>query len=130
MPELPNDSALDVVVVPRSHDLGDNFVVRRALPSREKRMVGPFVFLDQMGPHLFTSGRGLAASKAGIARLVLLGGEAMDGPRYLAWNFVSSSTERIEQAKKDWREQNFPKVPAETEFIPLPELMGRPVRFP
>ena len=44
MYELPEDSALEVVVMPSSHDLGDNFVVRRALPSRQKRMVGPFVF--------------------------------------------------------------------------------------
>ena len=57
--ELPPDSALEVVVVPRTHDLGDNFEVRRALPSRQKRMIGPFVFLDQMGPHVFSLGQGL-----------------------------------------------------------------------
>ena len=54
-------------------------------------------------------------------RLVILGGEPLDGPRYIAWNFVSSSKERIEQAKGDWRNQNFPRVPGETEFIPLPD---------
>ncbi len=54
---LPSDSALEVVVVPRTHDLGDGFEVRRALPSRQRRMVGPFVFLDQMGPHLFAPAR-------------------------------------------------------------------------
>ena len=53
------DSALDVLVVPRTHDLGDGFNVRRALPSRERRMVGPFVFLDQMGPHTCSAGHGL-----------------------------------------------------------------------
>lgn len=53
------DSAIDVVVVPRTHELGDNFEVRRALPSRQRRMVGPFVFLDQMGPHVFSPGQGL-----------------------------------------------------------------------
>jgi redox-sensitive bicupin YhaK (pirin superfamily) len=307
MDELPPDGALEVVVVPPTHDLGDNFEVRRALPSRQKRMVGPFVFLDQMGPHTFTSGRGLdvrphphiglatvtylfsgeilhrdslgsvqsirpgdvnwmtagrgivhsertapemrlqdstlyglqcwvalptaqeecspdfrhtgvadlpfeqaegvsariiagsflghrspvqtlselffvdlnvqpgarleipadyteralyvvegkldlgsdgmfdagqllvlkpgrrttlAAAGPGAARLMFLGGEPMDGPRYLAWNFVSSSKERIEQARQDWREQNFPKVPGETEFIPLPDIPGKPVRYP
>ncbi|MGI4847395.1 MAG: pirin family protein, partial [Janthinobacterium lividum] len=52
-------SALDIVVVPRVHDLGDHFEVRRALPSQQKRMVGPFVFLDQMGPHRFLPGSGL-----------------------------------------------------------------------
>ena len=301
------ESALEVVVVPRTHDLGDRFEVRRALPSRSRRMVGPFVFLDQMGPHVFSAGQGLdvrphphiglatvtyllegeilhrdslgtvqpirpgevnwmtagsgivhsertaqeqrghesalfglqcwvalprkheeadasfvhlgagqlpelegegatariiagsffgktspvptmsdifyvdlrlepgariempaeyaeqalyvvegtldlgrdgsfeagqllvlkpgaavtlrAAGAAG-ARVMLLGGEPMDGPRYLTWNFVSSSAERIEQAKQDWKAQTFPKVPGETEFIPLPDLPGKPVLYP
>jgi len=58
------------------------------------------------------------------ARLLLLGGAAMDGPRYLFWNFVASSRERIEQAKADWKAGRFGKVPGdETEFIPLPEGM-------
>ncbi len=300
-------SALEVVVVPRTHDLGDKFEVRRALPSTRHRMVGPFVFLDQMGPAVFSAGRGLdvrphphiglatvtylfdgeilhrdslgtvqairpgevnwmtagsgivhsertapemrqresslsglqcwvalptaqeeiapafahigadelpveegegvaatiiaggfggrrsplqtlselfyvdvrlqagarlaippdypeqaiyvvegridlgrdgvfdagrllvlkpgahltvAADGSSPARIMLLGGEPMDGSRYLAWNFVSSSAERIEQAKEDWRKQNFPKVPGEVEFIPLPDLPGKPVRYP
>jgi redox-sensitive bicupin YhaK (pirin superfamily) len=296
MNKLPLDNELEAVVVPLPHDLGDNFIVRRVLPSKQKRAVGPFVFLDHMGPHRFTAGNGLdvrphphiglatvtylfsgeilhrdnlgsvqmirpgdvnwmtagrgivhsertapetrlhdttlsglqcwvglptaleecdpvfkhtsvaelpfieangmsarviagsfmgyqspvqtsselffvdlnlqsgaqveiptdyseraiylvegkvdlgsddvfeagqllvfkpgrrilLSSNSGTARLVLLGGEPLDGPRHLAWNFVSSSTERIEQAKQDWREQKFPKVPGETEFIPLP----------
>ncbi len=305
--DLPPDNALEVIVVPRTADLGDGFEVRRALPSRQKRMVGPFVFLDQMGPHTFSAGHGLdvrphphiglatvtylftgeilhrdslgsvqaiqpgdvnwmtagsgivhsersapetrqhesslfglqcwvalprareecapdfrhtgvaelpveegegvsarviagsfcgrrspvatlsdlfyvelrlqpgariavpaeyaeqalyvvagsidlgpdgthgagqllvikpgksvtltAAGTQG-AHLMLLGGEPMDGPRYLRWNFVSSSAERIAQAEQDWREQRFARVPEETEFIPLPDLPGRPVRYP
>jgi redox-sensitive bicupin YhaK (pirin superfamily) len=308
MPDLSQpDSALDVIVVPRTHDLGDNFEVRRALPSKQRRMVGPFVFLDQMGPHVFSVGKGLdvrphphiglatvtylydgeilhrdsvgsvqaiqpgdvnwmtagrgivhsertapearkresalsglqcwvalpqsheetdpsfrhigknelpveedkgvtarivagafygrqspvpalsalfqvdvilqpgakidvpadypeqaiyvtqgtldlgrdglfeagqllvlkpgrnvtiAAHGAAPARAMLLGGEPMDGPRYLAWNFVSSSADRLEQAKEDWRAQRFAKVPDETEFIPMPDLPGKPVRYP
>lgn len=55
------------------------------------------------------------------ARLMLLGGEPMDGPRHLWWNFVSSSKERIEAAKRDWKEGRFGKVPGDDEFIPLPE---------
>ncbi len=54
------------------------------------------------------------------ARLMLLGGAAMDGPRHIWWNFVSSRKERIEQAKEDWRSGRFKPVPGETEFIPLP----------
>ncbi len=55
------------------------------------------------------------------ARFVIVGGDPMDGPRYIWWNFVSSSKERIEQAKEDWRQARFDTVPGETEFIPLPE---------
>ncbi|MDQ7968894.1 MAG: pirin family protein [Oxalicibacterium faecigallinarum] len=303
----PDLSALETVVVPRTRDLGDNFEVRRALPTTRKRMVGPFVFLDQMGPHGFEAGHGLdvrphphiglatvtylldgeiehrdsvgsvqiirpgavnwmtagsgivhsertnlqtrqhpsslfglqcwvalpkkyeevAPSFAHIAadalpviqgdgasavivagdffgkkapvptlsdlfyvdvrlepgarldmpadypeqavyvvegaldlgrdgifeagqllvlkpdtavtlrgggfaptRLMLLGGEPMDGARYLMWNFVSSSPDRLEQAKEDWREQRFARVPGESEFIPMPDLPGKPVGYP
>jgi redox-sensitive bicupin YhaK (pirin superfamily) len=301
------ESMLETIVVPRTHDLGGGFEVRRALPHKDRRMVGPFVFLDQMGPHVFNAGTGIdvrphphiglstvtdllegeishrdslgtvqdirpgavnwmtagkgivhsertgpqarangstlhglqcwvalpkskeekdpsfshiaadqlpvlegegatariiageyfgkrapvpvespmfyvdlalqpgarlpmpaaygeqaiyvvegtldlgrdgrfeagqllvlkpgatvtlaATAHAGV-RVMLLGGEPMDGPRYLTWNFVSSSSDRIEQAKEDWKAQRFPQVPGETEFIPLPDLPGRPVRYP
>jgi redox-sensitive bicupin YhaK (pirin superfamily) len=56
------------------------------------------------------------------ARIQPLGGEPMDGPRYIWWNFVSSSQERIDQAKEDWRQKRFDSVPGDTEeFIPLPD---------
>jgi redox-sensitive bicupin YhaK (pirin superfamily) len=52
---------------------------------------------------------------------VTFGGAPLDAPRYLDWNFVSSSRERLEQAKADWRAGRFPKVPGDdVEFIPLP----------
>lgn len=300
------DQTLAAVIVPRTRDLGDRFEVRRALPSTERRMVGPFVFFDQMGPHRFapgsgldvrphphiglatvtylfegeilhrdslgtvqpirpgevnwmTAGRGIVHSErtapavrqaehplfglqcwvalpkaheeaepgfmhakadrlpveegegvhaviiageffgrrspvpvlsdlfyvyvrleAGArftvppeheeraiyvvqgrldlgpegvfeagqllvlapgksvsvaavnpgARLMLLGGEPMDGPRAVVWNFVGSSHERLEQAKEDWKNQRFPPVPDETEWIPLPDLPGRPIFYP
>ena len=54
------------------------------------------------------------------ARFMLLGGEPMDGPRHLWWNFVSSRKERIEQAKAKWAAGRFDTVPGESEFIPLP----------
>ncbi len=296
-------TAVETVVVPRTRDLGDRFEVRRALPSVERRMVGPFVFLDQMGPTRFEAGRGidvrphphiglatvtylfdgeilhrdsigsvqairpgdvnwmtagrgivhsersapevraagstlaglqcwvalpqrheedepafahiaaselpLEAAEGATARIIageffgrrspvhtlsplfyvdvqmqpgarlvvpaayaeqaiyvvggeldlgrdgrfaagrllvlkpgasvtlgntglvatrvmLLGGEPMDGPRHLNWNFVSSSTDRIEQARDDWRHQRFAPVPGETEFVPLPESPAKP----
>ncbi|HEX6929985.1 MAG TPA: pirin family protein [Gammaproteobacteria bacterium] len=297
---------VDVVVVPRSSDLGDGFVVQRALPAATRRMVGPFVFFDQMGPTVMTAGQGLdvrphphiglatvtylfageilhrdslgsvqpirpgavnwMTAGSGIAhsertppelrpvdaplfgiqswvalprqheesapafvhhpeaslpvfdadgahlrliagslhgahapartasamfyvdatldphaalqlpaeheeraayvvegamqvgrdtfeagrlvvfkpgmpvtlrasaartRLMLLGGEPMDGPRHVWWNFVSSSRERIEQAKADWKAGRFGAVPGETEFIPLPpEKKPPPVKYP
>jgi len=56
------------------------------------------------------------------SRLMLLGGEPMDGPRHIWWNFVSSSQERIRQAKEDWRSKRFALVPGDDkEFIPLPD---------
>lgn len=304
---MAENNALDIVVVPRTRDLGDGFEVRRALPSAERRMVGPFVFFDQFGPTVFSAGKGLdvrphphiglatvtylfdgeilhrdslgtvqpirpgevnwmtagrgivhsertapqvrrhgsslsglqcwvalprdheetdpgfmhagsealpveegdgvsatvvagrfcakqspvpvlsdmlyvdlrlepgarfaipaeydeqalyvvqgsidlgrdgvsdagrllvlkpgasidlACSGTSAARVMLLGGEPMDGPRYVVWNFVSSSRERIEQAKQDWRDQAFPGVPEESEFIPLPGDVAPPVDYP
>ncbi len=56
------------------------------------------------------------------AHVMIVGGAAMDGPRHLWWNFVSSRKERIEQAKAEWAAGHFGKVPGdEIEFIPLPE---------
>jgi redox-sensitive bicupin YhaK (pirin superfamily) len=56
------------------------------------------------------------------ARLIVLGGDPMDSPRHIWWNFVSSSKERIRQAQEDWRAKRFALVPGdEKEFIPLPE---------
>ncbi|MFM9943019.1 MAG: pirin family protein [Hyphomicrobiaceae bacterium] len=55
------------------------------------------------------------------ARLMVLGGEPMDGPRHIWWNFVSSSKDRIDAAKADWAQKRFPLVPTdEVEFTPLP----------
>ena len=56
------------------------------------------------------------------ARVMLFGGAPLDGERRLWWNFVSSRAERIEQAKADWREGRFERVPGDAdEFIPLPD---------
>ncbi|MGE0747506.1 MAG: pirin family protein [Rhodospirillales bacterium] len=70
---------------------------------------------------VFAPGSKPVLTARGAARLVLLGGEPMDGPRHIWWNFVSSRSERIEQAKADWKAGRFAAVPGETEFIPLPE---------
>jgi redox-sensitive bicupin YhaK (pirin superfamily) len=70
---------------------------------------------------VFRPGDRITVKATKPARIMLLGGTAMKGPRYIWWNFVSSSKERIEQAKADWKSGRFDPVPDETEFIPLPE---------
>ncbi|HLT89516.1 MAG TPA: pirin family protein [Woeseiaceae bacterium] len=71
----------------------------------------------------------IAAPEA--ARVLLLGGAPMDGPRHIWWNFVSSSRERIQAAAEDWRAGRFDRVPGETEFIPLPDRpLPPPVDYP
>ena len=55
------------------------------------------------------------------SKILIIGGEAFKEPRYMYWNFVASSEERLERAKQQWREQAFGRVPGESEFIPLPE---------
>jgi redox-sensitive bicupin YhaK (pirin superfamily) len=64
------------------------------------------------------------------ARLLLLGGEPLDAPRHVWWNFVSSRRERIAQAADDWKAGRFPTVPGENEFIPLPERAPGIVDYP
>lgn len=62
----------------------------------------------------------LALQAAREARVMIIGGQPL-GQRFMWWNFVSSSQQRIEQAKQDWSAGRFAAVPGETEFIPLPE---------
>jgi redox-sensitive bicupin YhaK (pirin superfamily) len=56
----------------------------------------------------------------GGAHFVLIGGDALDGPRHMWWNFVSSRRERIEQAGDDWAAQRMGRIPGEHDFVPLP----------
>ncbi|MCB1489614.1 MAG: pirin family protein [Bauldia sp.] len=71
---------------------------------------------------VFKPGDSLVVEALAPTRLMLLGGEAMDGPRHIWWNFVSSSKERIEEAKNDWKMGRFDKVFGDEEdFIPLPD---------
>jgi redox-sensitive bicupin YhaK (pirin superfamily) len=62
-------------------------------------------------------------SASSTTRLVLIGGAPL-GHRHMVWNFVSSSLQRIVQARKDWQEQRFDPVPGETDFIPLPPSLS------
>jgi hypothetical protein len=58
--------------------------------------------------------------------VVIIGGAPLDGPRFLLWNFVSSTKSRLQQAVEDWREQRMGAVPGDAEFIPLPANLPVP----
>ena len=58
--------ALELVIVPRTRDLGDGFEVRRALPHGKRQMVGPFIFFDHFGPVQFVSGKGMEIGRAHV----------------------------------------------------------------
>ena len=70
---------------------------------------------------IFRPGDRITVKALRKTRMMFLGGSALEGPRHIWWNFVSSSKERIEHAKADWKAGRFEHVPGEHEFIPLPE---------
>jgi redox-sensitive bicupin YhaK (pirin superfamily) len=76
--------------------------------------VGEFVVID-------AASGAVQLQAAEDSRLMLAGGAPLDGPRYVEWNFVSSSRERIEAARQQWRERRFAPVPGDPERIPLPD---------
>ena len=64
------------------------------------------------------------------ARVMILGGPQLEQPRFVWWNFVSSSKDRIHRAAAEWRDGRFPRVPGDDEAIPLPEQGPRWVDYP
>lgn len=71
---------------------------------------------------VFRPGDRISILATAQTRLMLMGGEPMDGPRHIWWNFVSSRKERIDQAKAEWKTGKFQTVPGDAEeFIPLPD---------
>lgn len=79
--------------------------------------------LERHALHILQPGVPMLLRATSAARVMLLGGEAFATPRHVWWNFVSSSRDRINQAKDDWKAGAFPKVPGdEAEFIPIPEV--------
>lgn len=102
---------------------------RIVLPDAEERAVyvamGELRARDTVIPQhamaVFARGEGIEVEASRETRIAIVGGEKL-GPRYIEWNFVSSRKARIEEAKQDWQQGRFPKVPGdEQEFIPLPE---------
>tara|TARA_R110002110_G_scaffold110024_1_gene274218 strand:- start:659 stop:1552 length:894 start_codon:yes stop_codon:yes gene_type:complete len=81
--------------------------------------------LEKYMLYVIAPGASVSLSSRAGGRAMLLGGEAFASERHVWWNFVSSSKERIEQAKADWQQGRFPIVPGDPEeYIPLPE--GQP----
>ena len=102
------------LALPQEHVERGIFVVEGAV-----EWGGLAVGAARMAVQAGTSAPSLRAREA--TRLMLFGGAPLDGERHLWWNFVASTSERIEQAKAEWKAQAFGKVPGdEDEFIPLP----------
>ena len=92
---------------------------RAAYVLRGKVVIGGQTF--QPG-NLIVFGKGEARVRAEQnAKFMILGGDRLDKPRFMWWNFVSSRQDLIEQARVDWRDGNFAEIPNETGFVPLPE---------
>ena len=110
--KMPEGTTL---AVPPEHVERAAFVVEGEVECDGERVVAP---------RMIVFARGVESSLSAItnAHVMLLGGEPLDGERHLWWNFVSSSRERIEQAKRDWAEDRFAPIPGETERMPLPDF--------
>ena len=79
--------------------------------------------LDPFALYVLKPGHAARLSSERGGRVMLMGGGAFATPRHVFWNFVSSSRDRINQAKDDWKAMRFPLIPGDDqEFIPLPEV--------
>jgi redox-sensitive bicupin YhaK (pirin superfamily) len=107
---------------------GGSLPVEAEADERAVMLVGGEAELDGARVEMFTlyvlkPGHQARVSSAGGGRLMLLGGEAFATRRYVFWNFVSSSRDRINQAKEEWKALRFPLIPGDDqEYIPLPEI--------
>ena len=97
---------------------GGEIAIERAATERAVMLVSGGASLDDQplqlyGLHLLAGGAELRLRSDHGARVMLMGGEPLYTPRFIWWNFVSSSQERIRQATRDWQEGRFPKVPGD-----------------
>lgn len=116
-PTLYADVSLDAgstLMLPAEHEERALYIVAGGIEIEgQPYRAGPLLVLRP--------GDGIAVRATTAARLVVIGGAKIDGPRHIWWNFVSSRAERIEQAKADWKRGVFAKVIDDDAFIPLPE---------
>jgi hypothetical protein len=107
---------------------GGTLPVEAGADERGVMLVGGEAELDGEPLQLFTlyvlkPGHEARLSSSASARVMLMGGQAFPSRRYVFWNFVSSSRDRINQAKDDWKALRFGLIPGDDqEFIPLPEI--------
>ncbi len=106
---MPAGSRLDL---PHRYDELGFYVVQGGVRAGEHD-IGPGAMA------IARAGRALELEAAAESRVMVIGGATL-GKRHIWWNFVSSTRERIEQAKRDWRDGRFDPVPDDSEFIPLP----------
>jgi len=116
-------------------DAGASVPIDAGSDERAVLLVEGEAHLDRIPLEPFTlsilaPGAAMTLTATAPSRLMLLGGEAFATPRHVWWNFVSSSRERISQAKHDWQSGAFPRVPGdEHEFIPIPAV-AKTVSYP
>jgi redox-sensitive bicupin YhaK (pirin superfamily) len=109
-------------------DAGAELAMPESVPERAVYVVEGSILCDgeafaEGSLLVFRTGRTAAVrATAERCRVMVLGGDRLDGDRHVYWNFVLSDPSRIEEAKRAWREGRFPKIPGDDEeFIPLPE---------
>lgn len=124
--EAPTVTFSDMFYIYTEMSPGAEIELRPDYPERGLYAVSGEIYVDNqpVAPHhlaVLAPDRPVRILAGGDARMMLLGGAALDGKRIIWWNFVASSGELIEDAKRRWREGRFPPVPGDTEFIPLPE---------
>jgi redox-sensitive bicupin YhaK (pirin superfamily) len=123
----PVRTPMEIFYVDAQMKDGSTLVLPAEYEERGAMVVGGIV--ESGGMHhgdgamiLFDKGERAEIKAVGDARVMLLGGAPLDGPRHVWWNFVSSSRERIEQAKADWKAMRIGTIPGDDkEFIPLPD---------
>jgi len=141
-PDAVGVDAIETLIVPRSRDIG-GFEVRRALPAPKRRLVGPFIFFDQMGPAEFVSGRGVNVRPhphIGLATVTYLfrgelqhrdslGSNQLIHPRAVNWMVAGRGVTHSERTSADTRKGPHSLFGIQT-WVALPEAEEQKRCFP